>query len=201
MIEIFTGDDRVRASQEIKKTFGDTYEVIDCSDLTTKDLPSIFLGTTLFGSKRNILLRDFTANSNIYPELKNYVNTPHHVILLETKLDKRTTAYKDIKDKVRIAEFKLPPSTDFRIVFNIYNTAKIDGSRAIDMLESIKSTEDPIMFMGLLISQALKDYKSRQGIKERQILKELSSKDMQMKSSKIDPWLIVESFLLSLSSL
>ena len=199
MIRIFTGDDRVRASQEIKRLLGENYEVIDCADLTKKDLPLIFKGTTIFDAKRRILLRDFTANSTIYEELPNYLDTPHDIILLEAKLDKRTATYKDIKDRIEIKEFTLPPKTDFRQIFNIYSTAKRDGKKAVAMLRKIETDEDPIRFTGLLISQALKDFNSRQTAKEKQILKNLAKLDLDEKSSQIDPWLLVEAFLLNMS--
>lgn len=196
MIKIFTGDDRVKASAEIKRILGEKYEVIDCTDLAPKDLPLIFKGATLFDSKRRILLRDFTANSEIFRELPNYLDTSHDIILLETKLDKRTATYKEIKDKIEIKEFALPEKTDFRLVFNIYSTAKKDGKRAVAMLRKIEIDEDPIRFTGLLISQALKDFQAHQGTKEKQILKDLAKLDMDEKSTKIDPWLLIEAFLL-----
>lgn len=199
MIKIFTGDDRVRASQEIKKLLGESYEVIDCADLVTKDLTPIFKGATLFDSHRKILLRDFTANSSIFSELPKFLDTKHDIILLETKLDKRTATYKEIKDKIEIKEFKLPPKTDFREVYDIYNVAKRDGKRAVGMLKKIELDEDPIRFTGLLISQALKDYQKNPGSKEKQALKDLSRLDIRLKSTKIAPWLLVESFLLNLS--
>ncbi|MBQ3292818.1 hypothetical protein IJG93_00720 [Candidatus Saccharibacteria bacterium] len=199
MIKIFTGDDRIRASQEIKRELGENYEVIDCADLTPKDLTPIFKGTTLFDSHRKILLRDFTANSSIYPELSKFLDTKHDIVLLETKLDKRTTTFKEIKDKIEIKEFKLPPKVDFREVYNIYNVAKRDGKKAVAMLKKIELDEDPIRFTGLLVSQALKDYQKNQGTKEKQALRSLSKLDIRLKSTKIAPWLLVESFLLKLS--
>ena len=194
MIRIFTGDDRIKAGNEIKRILGESYEVIDAADLTPKDLPSLFKGTTIFDAKRRILLRDFTANSSIYPEITKYLDTPHEIILLETKLDKRTTTYKEIKDQLEIKEFKLPPKTDFREVYDIYNVAKRDGKKAVAMLRRIEPDEDPIRFTGLLVSQALKDFNPK-------VLKELSNIDIKMKRSKIDPWLLVESFLLKISNL
>lgn len=193
MIRIFTGDDRIKANQEIKKLLGENYEVIDCADLAPKDLPKIFKGTTIFDAHRRILLRDFTANASIYPELINYLDTPHEIILLETKLDKRLNTYKEIKNKIEIKEFKLPPKTDFSTIYNIYNLAKRDGKKAVAELKKIENDEDPIRFTGLLISQALKEYNPR-------ILKELSKLDLELKSSKIDPWLLVESFLLKIKN-
>ena len=199
MITIFTGDDRTRASQEIKKILGENYEVIDCTDLTKKDLPLIFKGVTIFDAHRRILLRDFTMNPSIYPEIINFLDTPHEIILLETKLDKRTTTFKQIQDKLEIKEFKLPEKINFREVYSIYDVAKRDGKKAVKMLKNIELNEDPIKFTGLLVSRALKDFQKNQGTREKQILKSLAKIDLQMKTTSIDPWLLVEGFLLDLS--
>ena len=199
MIRVFYGDDRLKAKQEIGRLLGADYEVLDSADLSINDLPSIFYGTSLFTANRHILIHDFTANKLAYDELPKYLDTPHEVILFETKFDKRTTAYKALKDQIEFREFKLPETTDFRIVFDIYKTAKHDGKKAIQMLESIKPNEDPIKFTGLLVSQALKDFAANPTRKGT--LKELALTDLAMKSSKVDPWLLVESFLLRLKTL
>ncbi|MBR5046579.1 hypothetical protein IKX73_03075 [Candidatus Saccharibacteria bacterium] len=199
MIKIFYGDDRVRAKQEIIKNLGNDYEVLDGNDIEKNNLPTIFLGASLFVDKRKILIHDFTANKQIFSELEKYLDTPHDIILFETKLDKRSTTYKALKDKLEFREFKLPENTDFRIVFDIYRTAKKDGKKAIKMLEKIKLNEDPIQFTGLLVSQAIKDYAAHQGITEKRILRELARTDLQMKTTKVEPWLLVESFLLRLA--
>lgn len=202
MLRIFTGDDRVRAMNEVKKLLGEEHETIDAADLTSADLPTIFRGASLFATTRHILIRDFTANKAIAADLSQYLDTPHDIILLETKLDKRSTLYKEIKSAVEIKEFKLPENANFTIVFDIYRTAKRDGGKAVAMLQGIKPTEDPIKFTGLLVSQALKDFAARpQGIKERKILKQLAQTDLRQKTTGLDPWLLVESFLLQLSSL
>ena len=201
MIRIFYGDDRVKANTEIKKLLGDDYEIIDGQDLELGDLPNIFLGISLFADKRNILIRDLSVNKPAFEQLGNYLNTPHNIILLESKLDKRSVAFKDLKEKIEIKEFTLPEDPNLKLVFDIYKTAKKDGKKSIEMLEKIKVKEDPIMFSGLLFSQAIKDFQMNQGTKEKRALKELSKLDLDMKSAKVEPWLLIESFLLRLSSL
>ena len=201
MIKIFYGDDRVKANAEIKKLLGENYEIIDGQDLLLGDLPNIFMGISLFAEKRKILIRDFTANKPVFEQLGNYLNTPHDIILLESKLDKRSITFKDLKDKIEIKEFTLPEDPNFKLVFDIFRTAKKDGKKAINMLEKIKTKEDPVMFSGLLFSQAIKDFGLNQGTKEKRVLKELSKLDLDMKSAKVEPWLLIESFLLRLSSL
>lgn len=201
MIKIFTGEDRVRAQKAISKFLGENYEIIDGINLEVNDLPNIFLGTSLFGTERKIILRDLGENKSVFDKIVDYLDTPHRIALFETKLDKRSATYKSLKDKIEINEFTLPKNQDYRLVFDIYKTAKMDGKKAVAMLEKIKLNEDPINFAGLLNSQAIKDYAASQGTKEKKALKELSNLDLNLKNSKLDSWLLIESFLLRLSSL
>ena len=201
MIKIFTGEDRVKAGREIERELGSDYEVIEGADLVKSDLLSIFQGASLFDAKRKILIRDLSVNKAVFEELPKYLDTPHLVIILELKLDKRSSAYKALKDKVEIKEFALVKNQNYGLVFDIYKMAKRDGQRAVEMLEKIKQDEEPIRFTGLLISQALKDYARNPGVKEKRALKELSKIDLEMKSTSYSPWLLVESFLLRVSSL
>ena len=163
MIEIITGDDRIRASQEIEQFLGKDHETIEGIDLTPGDLPSIFYGASLFAKERNILIRDLSLSKEAFD--------------------------------------MLPENPNLKLVFDIYRVAKTNGKKAIEMLDKIKTDEDPIMFFGLLASQAIKDYKNNQGRIQKNILKELAEVDLQMKSSSLDSWLLIESFLLRLSRL
>lgn len=201
MLKIFTGDDRVRAKQEIERLLQKNYEVIEGGDISPEDLPSIFFGNSLFSNTRNILIRDLSANKPAFEKIPEYINTNHNIILFELKLDKRSSTYKALKDKIEIKEFTLPKNPNLKLVFDIYKIAKQDGKEAIKKLSTIKSDQEPIMFFGLLVSQAIKDYSLRQGIKEKRVLKELSKLDLELKSSSIDPWLLIESFLLRLRSI
>ena len=200
MIKIFTGEDRVLAKDAITKYLGNSYEVIEGADLTPADLPSIFLGQSLFEKTRKILIQDLSENKSSFEELPKYLDTPHQIAILELKLDKRSSAYKAIQKRVEIQDFPLPRDPNFSVVFNIYHTAKKDGKKAVNMLEQIKPTEDPMMFFGLIASQAIKDYSMKQGTKERRALKELSDLDIKLKTTSFQPWLLIESFLLQLSS-
>ncbi len=208
MIKVFTGDDRVRATSAIKQYLGDDYETIDCASLTTEDLPNIFHGATLFASHRHILLRDFTANSIIAANLENYLDTTHDVALFETKLDKRSAVYKLLKSKnVPILEFTATdPRQNLNQKFDIYRLAKRDGKLAVKKLRELvrnNPTEDPIMFTGLIASQAIKDFAATggKGIKEKRILKALRETDLEMKTTSVDGWLLLESFLLRMREL
>lgn len=201
MIRIFYGEDRVKINAQIRKLLGDNYEVLDGTEITPSDLPSIFLGASLFAERRTIVIRDLGENKEVFEKLPDYLETPHEIILFETKLDKRTATYKALKDKVEIKEFTLPANINAGLVFDIFKTAKRDGKKAVQMLEQIENEQDPYMFLGLLVSQALKDFSLRQGTKEKRVLIELSKLDIAMKSTSMQPFSLLKAFLLQVSSL
>lgn len=201
MIKVYYGDDRVRAKKDIEAFLRDEHEVVEGAELTVEDLPSLFWGRSLFSEKRNILIRDLSGNKSVYDKLPEYINTVHDIIIFEQKIDKRSGTYKILKDKIEWKEYKIPVNPNLKKVFDIYIIAKRDGARAVAMLDEIKSEEDPIMFCGLMISQALKDYKVHSGAKEKRVLKELSRLDLSLKSTSVQPWLLVQAFLLRLALL
>ena len=201
MLKIFTGEDRIRAKKAIETYLGQDYEVIDGANLTPSDLPSIFHGNSLFATTRHILIRDLSANKPVFEKLPDYLDTPHNIALFELKLDKRSTTYKILKSQVEIQDFPLPKDPNANLVFDIYRIAKRDGKKACDLLSKIQANQDPIMFFGLLVSQATKDYSMKQGTKEKRALRELSKLDLSLKSTPYQPWLLIQSFLLRLSSL
>lgn len=199
MIKIFYGDDRKAAEIAIKKALGANFEVLEGVNLEVAELPSIFLGGTLFASERALLIKDLGENKPVMDEMAKYLETPHKVVIWESKLDKRTAFYKEIKDKVEIREFALPQVNGFSVAKNIYNMAKRDGAKAVKMTEEIMNDTDPYMFFGAIASLAIADFSLRQGTKEKRVLTELSKLDNLMKSSSIQPWLLLQSFLLQLS--
>lgn len=200
MIKIYTGEDRVRTKQEIFKFLGDDYEVVEGVEMGVGDLMTILKGNSLFAETRRILVRDLEANKAAWEKLPEYLDTVHKVVVWETKLDKRSATYKKIKDQVEVREFARPRDPNFGLVFDIYRMAKRDGKRAVQELRKIEPVQEPMMFFGLMVSQALKDYKMHPGTVEKKALKELSLVDMELKSVTIDPWLLVEVFLLRLTS-
>jgi len=199
MIKIFYGENRGEIEKAVKNFLGKDYEVLEGEKIDSMMLPSIFQGRSLFCEKRSILIKDFSENLEVFAKIADYLDTQFNVVIWETKLDKRTNLYKEIKDKIEIREFANAKKADFGLVFDIFKTAKRDGAAAVKMLEKIEAEQDPFQFTGLMISQALKDFNLRQGTKEKRVLKELSRLDMQLKTTSQQPWLLVKGFLLRLS--
>ena len=206
MIKVFSGSDRAKIDAEVKKFLGKDYEVFDSENLKPEDIINIFVGASLFAVKRKILIKDLAElnaeNVDIYAEVSKYVDTPHDIAIWETKPTQKKS-YKDFvkMPKVEAKKIDLAQKIDMRKVFDIFDTAMSDGQRAVKMLEEVQGEEDPYMFFGLLASQAIKKYEWRAGARERKILKELSRLDIQMKTATVEPWLLIKSFLIRLSSL
>lgn len=210
-IRIFTGEDRQGVVAAIKRTFGDSgeHEVIEGERLGVDDLAGVFFGGTLFdgGAPRKILIKDLGENRETFEALaariEEFLRTENEVVIWETKLDKRLSATKTlVKAGVEVREFKVAPKIDARAVFGIYDLALRDGSRAVRELEKIESEQDPYMFFGLMVSQALRGLERKpSGARERRIVRELGELDMKMKSTGFEPWILVKSFLVRLSAI
>ena len=159
MMRIFVGEDRVAAEKAIRTTLGEDYEVLDGEELAVTDLPSIFRGVSLFETeKRRILIKNLGENTAVWEKAADYLDTPHEVVIWEMKLDKRSAGYKRLKGEgVEIREFaeKRPP--EVKLVFGILDTAMRNGAEAVKAVEKIEEKQDPYMFFGLLVTQALKN--------------------------------------------
>lgn len=201
MIKIFYGDDRTRATKDIKKSLGENYEVIDGENLDASDLPSLLLGTSLFSASRNILIRDLSANLPCFEKLKDYENTPHNVIIFESKLDKRLKSVKELeKSGLEFREYKKLQPVNSREIFSVFDlAARGNGPRAVTLLKKFEKTEEPIQFSALLATQAIKNYATKKDATSRHILKRIAKLDLDLKSSPLDPWLLIEATLISLS--
>lgn len=200
MIKIFYGDDRVRAVKDIKKLLGEDYEVIEGETLLPSDLPSLFLGTSLFASERKILIRDLSSNLPCFEKLESYKSTPHSVVIFESKLDKRLKSVKTLESAgFEFREYKKLETANPREVFSVFDLASTgQGSRAVNLLKKLEDKEEPIQFSALLATQAIKNFANKKDARSRRILKKIAKLDLDLKSSPLDPWLLIESTLISL---
>ena len=201
MIRVFYGDDRVAAQKMVVRQLGENYEAIEAENLTANDMPSLFLGVSLFAETRAILIKDLSSNKECWELLPKFVaECPHNVVIWETKLDKRSTTYKELsKDKnVEFKEFKLAEDPNSKVVFDIFDAAfRGDGAAAVKMCEKIETTNDPFMFMGLMTTQAIKKLQYNNSRAPR-ALKVLAAADLDMKSTSLEPWTIIKMALLKI---
>ena len=199
----------MRISQEVKKVLGEEYEIFDGENLGIQDIVNICQGTSLFGDKRKILIRDLTPvrkekdeesdepGIDFYAEFLKYVDTPHTIVIWETMAPRRKS-FKEFSKcaGVRTQQFKI---FEKKKIFDIAELALVDGKKAALELKKVEDENDPYMFVGLLVSKLCQKYNYSYGVKEKRALKALSELDMQMKTTSLSPWTLLESFLLELS--
>ncbi len=196
MLQVFYGDDRVRAQRDIKSILGDDYELFEGEDLALEDMDSLFFGATLFADKRKILIKDLGKNADCFERLIDYANTPHEIIIWERKLDGRSAFVKDLKKKVRCVDYKAAPVRDRNFAFNIFDQAwNGRKKRALEMCEEIKYEEEAYQVMGAMIWKAIDKLNKGGGAKARKTLKLFAKADMEMKYSNLDAWQILEAVL------
>ena len=205
MIKVFYGEDRIAARKAIDRLLGDKYEVIEAESLSASDMASLFLGTSLFGEKRTILVKDLSANKECWEIVPKFVDDcSHDIVLWESKLDKRSTTYKELSKnkKVEFKEFAAPEDPNKFIAFRIFDAAFAgDAAAALKMCGEIDSTDDAAyMIMGSFTSQAIKKLQAGSS-KAPKVLKILAQADVDMKTASVKPWQIVKMALLKIGGL
>lgn len=210
MIYLIDGDDRKKAEQTARDFLGNNIEVIDADALEKNDLVSIFQGTTLFEETRHILIKDLSLKKDLFLELPKFIKTEHQVVILEQKIDKRNAIYKELLDaarsnpeKVKIENFKLPEQVDTFLVFRAFDIALTDGKRAIKLIREAEEENSPYVTIGAWTKKAVDLFVAKGGTeREKKIIKRLAKIDILLKQTSFskDPWILLESFLIELSS-
>ena len=210
MIYLIDGDDRKKAEQAAHDFLGNTIEVIDADTLEKNDLVSIFQGTTLFEETRHILIKDLSLKKDLFLELPKFIETEYQVVILEQKIDKRNAIYKELLDaaksnpeKVKVENFKLPEQVNTFLVFRAFDVALTDGKRAVKLIREAEEDNSPYATIGAWTKKAVDLFVAKGGTeREKKIIKRLAEIDMLLKQTGFskDPWILLESFLIELSS-
>jgi len=201
VLKIFYGENRKKAETAVKRFIGQDYEVFDGEKLQANDLPTVFLGTSLFDTgKRQILIKNLSENSEAWEKVPEYKDTEHDVAIWEMKLDGRLNGTKLLKSAgIEMQEFKNPV---VKPLFGLLNMALRDGEAAIGELERCEAEQDPYLLVGLLVSDAIKNLQNSGGRScDRKVLKNLADLDRRMKTTSIEPWILVKGFLLGVGKI
>jgi DNA polymerase-3 subunit delta len=111
MITVLAGENSFeveRALQTIVRAFDGVAEKIDGTELELKQLPDLLMSGTLFASNRLVIIKQLSENKVIWPEFADWLprlSDDIQLVLVESKLDKRTKTYKDLQKAATITEF------------------------------------------------------------------------------------------------
>ncbi|MBR6098074.1 hypothetical protein IKP94_05025 [Candidatus Saccharibacteria bacterium] len=207
MIKIFYGNEGAQAQAAIDRLLGDEYEVIEVDNLTSSDMPSVFMGTTLFGDERKILLKGLDENKECWAEITKYLDSPHKIVIWNEKApDKRGDPGKSLAadKRVEIKGFERVVSKEETFAaFNMYDDA-VRGNlkKALATCKTLEAdkNKDPYSTLGAFTSKAFTALEKRDR-KAPAILKILAEVDTEMKSTGIDGWTLVKKALLQISTI
>ena len=206
MFKIFYGSERAQAQAAVEKLLGDDYEIVEADTLTSNDMPSVFMGTTLFGDERKILIKGLDENKECWAEVTKYIDTPHKVIIWNEKApDKRGEPGKSLaaNKKVEIKGFERVVSKEETFAaFNMYDDA-VRGNlkKALATCKTLETdkSKDPYSTLGAFASKAFTALEKRDR-KAPAILKILAEVDIEMKSTGIDGWTLVKKALVQIAA-
>jgi DNA polymerase III delta subunit len=111
MITVLTGENSFEiheALQTIIDEFDGQAERIDGSTLELKTLPDLLMGSTLFAAKRLVIIKDLSQNKVVWEKLPEWLprlSDDIHLVLVDSRPDKRTSAYKELKKLAEMKEF------------------------------------------------------------------------------------------------
>jgi len=118
MISMFIGDNSFEIERQlltISDNFNGVVEKIDGAQLSIFNLPDILMGVSLFSTKRLIVVRGLSQNKIVWGDFGNWldkVSDDIHLVLIESRVDKRTTTYKKLKEKAVVRELQSFPEYD-----------------------------------------------------------------------------------------
>lgn len=98
-----------RALKKIESSFNGVAEKIDGTEIETKQLPDLLMGATLFASRRLVVIKNLSQNKTVWADFATWLprlSDDIQLVLIESKLDKRTKTYKDVQKVAAITEYK-----------------------------------------------------------------------------------------------
>ncbi len=202
MLKVFYGGDRLAARKAIDMLFWSDYEGVEAENLERVDMDTIFYGTSIFGDKRKILVKDLSENKSCWEAIPKYIDTPHDVIIWNAVTDARTTTYKELKAaKVEMRAFQIVENKEEQfIAFNAMADAlRGDTKAALLKCEKMELKSEPYLVIGAFTSEACKHLATSR--KAREAIKILAKADMDMKSTGLDGWNVVKSAVVKISKL
>jgi DNA polymerase III delta subunit len=111
MITLLTGDNSFEINRALEKLAQDyTGEItrVDGDDLALDKLIELVSSTSLFATKRMVIIRDLSTNKAIWTALGERLDTIDddvHLVLVDSSVDKRTGTYKKLQKQADVKTF------------------------------------------------------------------------------------------------
>jgi DNA polymerase III subunit delta len=121
MITLLIGENSFEISRGLdylETEFDGKAEKIDGETLELKHLPDLFMGATLFATKRLVIIKNLSENKTVWEKLPDWldrVSDDVHVVLVESKPDRRSRTYKALQKKATVRQFPVWTDRDIAV--------------------------------------------------------------------------------------
>jgi len=111
MITLLIGENSFeieRALNVIINDFDGIVERLDGNTLQLSQLPDVLMGISLFSDKRIVIIKGLSENRTIWTVMGDWlskISDDIHLVLIESKPDKRTSTFKTLKVNADVREF------------------------------------------------------------------------------------------------
>jgi DNA polymerase-3 subunit delta len=122
MITLLTGEnsfENERVLRAVTSSFDGVVERVDGAELELKQLPDLLMGVSLFADKRLVVIKNLSENKPLWSQFGDWlprISPDIHLVLSESKPDKRTKTYKDLQKVAEVHESKLWTDRDVATV-------------------------------------------------------------------------------------
>ncbi|MDR0397641.1 MAG: DNA polymerase III subunit delta [Candidatus Nomurabacteria bacterium] len=116
MIRVLFGENSFELERELARitaNFDGEPERVSGEGLTKSGLADVLHGTTLFTSERLIVVRYLSDNGEVWERLIDIKSASNYVVLVESKIDKRSRVYKNLQSVAEMQEFTPFEARDF----------------------------------------------------------------------------------------
>ena len=111
MLSLIVGENSFESVREVTRLIqdfeGDIHR-LDGTVLEVAQLPDLLMGSTLFADKKLVIIKNLSENKllwNVLPDWLPRLSDDVHLVIVEAKPDKRTKAYKELRENAAIREF------------------------------------------------------------------------------------------------
>lgn len=121
MITLLIGDNSFEIERflaGISSAFNGEAERISGESLQLSQLPDILMGTSLFATERLVVVRNLGENKSVWPVFGDWmdrVSDDIHLVIVESKPDKRTSTFKALKKAAQVKEFSAWTDRDYLV--------------------------------------------------------------------------------------
>lgn len=121
MITLLIGDNSFEIERflaGISSAFNGEAERISGESLQLSQLPDILMGASLFAAERLVVVRNLGENKSVWPVFGDWmdrVSDDIHLVIIESKPDKRTSTFKALKKAAQVKEFSAWTDRDYLV--------------------------------------------------------------------------------------